>query len=57
MGIFLMALEYKLLVVHFTAIWYILWPLGIFLVIWYILWSAPGQNVDRQNVDRQNVET
>jgi hypothetical protein len=22
--------------VYLTAIWYILWPLGIFLVIWYI---------------------
>jgi hypothetical protein len=22
--------------VYFTAIWYILWPSGIFIVIWYI---------------------
>jgi hypothetical protein len=21
---------------HFSAIWYILWPFGIFVVIWYI---------------------
>jgi hypothetical protein len=23
--------------VYFMAIWYILWPFGIFMVIWYIL--------------------
>jgi hypothetical protein len=44
--------------VYFTALWYFMWPFGIFMVIWYIFphfwYVVPGkiwQNSNRFNVN------
>jgi hypothetical protein len=37
LGKFCKVLKWKMLV-WFVAIWYILWPFGVFYGIWYILW-------------------